>query len=39
MFPLVGVVGGVDSGLVEELPNEFAAFGSVVIQGPQRVTM
>jgi hypothetical protein len=26
-------VGGVDAGLVEELPNEFAAFGAVVIQG------
>jgi len=42
-FPLVGAVlgavGGVDAGLLEELPNEFAAFGAVVIEGVERVTM
>jgi len=33
---VVGAVGGLDAGGVEELPNECAAFGAVVIEGPQR---
>lgn len=36
-FPLVGAVlgavGGLDAGGVEELPNEFAPFGAVIIEG------
>ena len=36
-FPQVGsvfgAVGGLDAGLFEELPNEFAALGAVVIEG------
>jgi hypothetical protein len=32
-------VGGVDAGLVEELPNEFGAFGAVVVEGAKRATM
>jgi hypothetical protein len=31
--PVLGAVRGLDTGLFEELPNEFAAFGAVVIQG------
>jgi hypothetical protein len=31
VWPVFGAVGGVDTGLLEELPNEFAAFGAVVI--------
>ena len=31
--PVLGAVGGLDAGGFEELPNEFAAFGAVVIQG------
>jgi hypothetical protein len=42
-FPLVwavfGAVGGLDTGLFEELPNEFTAFGTVVVQGLGCVTM
>jgi hypothetical protein len=42
-FPLVGAVlgavGGVDADGLEELPNECAALGAVVIEGPGRVTM
>jgi hypothetical protein len=34
-----GAVGGLDAGLLEELPNEFAAFGAVVVQGVERGTM
>jgi hypothetical protein len=30
---VLGTVGGVDPGPLEELPNEFAAFGAVVLQG------
>jgi hypothetical protein len=30
---------GLDADLLQELPNKFAAFGPVVIQGPGRVTM
>jgi hypothetical protein len=37
--PVLGTVGGLDAGLFEELPNELAAFGAVVIQCPGRVTM
>ena len=36
-FPLVWAVGGLDAGLLEELPNEFAAFVAVVIQGAERL--
>jgi hypothetical protein len=32
-------VGGLDSGGFEELPNEFAALGAVVIEGPKRTAM
>jgi hypothetical protein len=32
-------VGGLDAGLLEELPNEFAAFGTMVIQGAERAIM
>jgi hypothetical protein len=28
-----------DAGLLEELPNEFAAFGPVVVKGVERATM
>jgi hypothetical protein len=38
-FPLVGAVGGLDAGLLEELPNECAAFGAVIVQGLSCVTM
>ena len=37
--PVLGAVRGLDTGLFEELPNEFAAFGAVVIQGAERVIM
>ena len=36
---VVGAVGGVNAGGLEELPYEFAAFGAVIIEGPGRVTM
>jgi hypothetical protein len=36
---VVGTVGGLDTGGLEELPNEFGAFGAVVVEGPGRVTM
>jgi hypothetical protein len=36
---VVGAVGGLDAGGLEELPYEFAAFGAVIIEGPGRVTM
>jgi hypothetical protein len=36
---VVGAVGGVNTGGLEELPYEFAAFGAVIIEGPGRVTM
>jgi len=39
VWPVVGAVCGVDSGLVEELPNEFAALGAVVVEGVERVIM
>jgi hypothetical protein len=32
-------MGGVDPGLLEELPNKFAALGAVVIQGVECATM
>ena len=32
VWPVYGAVRGLDTGLLEELPNEFAAFGAVVIQ-------
>jgi hypothetical protein len=32
-------VGGLDAGSFEELPNELAAFGAVVIEGLRRVIM
>jgi hypothetical protein len=42
-FPLIRAVlravGGLNTGGLEELPNEFAAFGAVVCEGPGRVTM
>ncbi|MFZ0118239.1 MAG: hypothetical protein WAL99_02080 [Pseudonocardiaceae bacterium] len=42
-FPSVGAVleavGGLDADGLEELPNELAAFGSVVIEGAERVIM
>src|SRR5262249_7569054 len=31
--PVLGAVGGLDAGGVEELPNEFGTFGPVVLQG------
>ena len=31
--PVLGAVGGLDAGGLEELPNEFAALGPVVIEG------
>jgi hypothetical protein len=37
--PVFGAVRGLDAGLFEELPNEFATFGAVVIQGVERVNM
>jgi hypothetical protein len=37
--PVVRTVGGLDAGGVEELPNEFAAFGAVVVEGLGCVTM
>jgi hypothetical protein len=37
--PVLGTVGGLDAGLFEELPNELAAFGAVVIQCAKRATM
>ena len=33
VWPVYGAVRGLDTGLLEELPNEFAAFGAVVIKG------
>jgi hypothetical protein len=39
VWPVLGAVGGVGAGGLEELPNEFAAFGAVVIQGLSCVTM
>jgi hypothetical protein len=42
-FPLIGAVlravGGLNTGGLEELPNEFAAFGAVVREGLRCVTM
>lgn len=37
--PVLGAVCGLDAGLLEELPNEFAAFGAVVVEGLSCVTM
>jgi hypothetical protein len=37
--PVVGGVGGVDAGGGKELPNEFAAFDAVVVEGVERGTM
>jgi hypothetical protein len=34
--PVVGAVGGVDAGLLKQLPNKFAAFGAVVVETPRR---
>ena len=39
VWPVLGAMGGLDADLLEELPNEFAAFGAVVIQGLSCVTM
>jgi hypothetical protein len=30
--PVLGTVGGLDAGLLEQLPNKFAAFGAVVVE-------
>jgi hypothetical protein len=42
-FPLIRAVlravGGLDAGLLEELPNKFAAFGAVVVEGLSCVIM
>jgi hypothetical protein len=42
-FPLIRAVlravGGLNTGGLEELPYEFAAFGAVIIECPGRVTM
>jgi hypothetical protein len=42
-FPQVrsifGAVRGLDACLLEELPNEFAAFGAVVVEGAERAIM
>jgi hypothetical protein len=37
--PVLGSVRGLNTGLLEELPNECAALGAVVIEGLGRVTM
>ena len=37
--PIAGTVRGLDTDAFEELPNECATLGPVVIQGPRRVTM
>ena len=37
--PVLGTVSGLDPGLLEELPNKFAALGPVVLQGVERATM
>jgi hypothetical protein len=39
VWPVFGAVCGLDTGLFEELPNEFAAFGAVIIEGAKRAIM
>jgi hypothetical protein len=33
VWPVLGAVGGLDAGLLQELPNKCAAFGAVIIEG------
>ena len=39
VWPVVGAVGGVDAGLLQELPNKFAALCAVIIEGDERASM
>jgi hypothetical protein len=39
VWPVFGAVGGVDAGGFEKLPNKFAAFGAVVVEAVECVTM